>query len=137
MRYLVDTSAWHRVSSPNVALRWAELLKEDAVAICDQVALEVLYSARSAEDYDRTAVNFEGLGRVPMTEPTFRRARQVQQLLAHVGGLHHRSVTIADLLIAAAAEEAGVCVLHYDEDCDRIAAITSQATEWIAQRGSL
>jgi predicted nucleic acid-binding protein len=40
-------------------------------------------------------------------------------------------------LIAAAAERAEVPVLHYDEDFDRIAAVTGQATRWIAPRGSL
>jgi predicted nucleic acid-binding protein len=43
----------------------------------------------------------------------------------------------ADLLIAAAAAAAGVAVLHYDEDYDRIAAIAGQEARWIAPRGSL
>ena len=42
-----------------------------------------------------------------------------------------------DLLIAAAAEAAGVTILHYDEDYDRIAALTGQAVRWLAPRGSL
>jgi predicted nucleic acid-binding protein len=46
-------------------------------------------------------------------------------------------VKINDLLIAAAAELAGVTVWHCDEDYDRICAITGQAVEWIAPRGSL
>jgi predicted nucleic acid-binding protein len=137
MRYLVDTSAWHRVGDPAVAARWRTLLTNDSVAICDQVALEVLYSARSAADYERTTANLEGLEHVPMDARTFGRAREVQLLLARSGGLHHRSVTIADLLIAAAAEQAQLAVLHYDEDYDRIAALTGQSTEWIAPRGSL
>lgn len=41
-----------------------------------------------------------------------------------------------DLLIAAAAEAAGVPILHYDEDYDRIAAITGQPAEWLAPRGT-
>lgn len=137
MIYLIDTSAWHRVASPVVAERWRNLLGSDAVAVCEQVALEVLFSARNAADYDRTKANLTGLIPAPMNDVTFRRALEVQQLLAHVGGLHHRSVTIADLLIAAAAEQAGFTVLHYDEDYDRIAAITGQPTEWVAPRGSL
>ncbi len=136
MTYLVDTSAWHRVADPNVAARWQTLLLADKVWICDQVALEVLYSARSAKDYARTERNLEGLRRVEMTS-TFARARVVQRALSLVGGLHHRSVTIADLLIAAAAEAGGLTVLHYDEDYDRIASCTGQPTEWIAPRGSL
>jgi predicted nucleic acid-binding protein len=135
--YLVDTSAWHRVGNPTVADRWRTLLTNDAVAICDQVALEVLYSARSESDYTRTAANLAGLISVPIRAETFERAREVQYLLAQSGGLHHRNVTIADLVIAAAAEHGALPVLHYDEDYDRIAAITGQPTEWIAPRGSL
>jgi len=40
-------------------------------------------------------------------------------------------------LIAAAAEAAGLTVLHYDEDYDRIAAVTAQGASWLAPRGSL
>ena len=57
--------------------------------------------------------------------------------LAKRGGMHHRSVKHPDLLIAAAAETAGVEVLHYDEDYDRIASITGQPVQWLAPRGSL
>jgi predicted nucleic acid-binding protein len=57
--------------------------------------------------------------------------------LAHQGGAQQRSVGHQDLLIAAAAEAREVELLHYDEDFDRIAAITGQPTRWIAPRGSL
>jgi predicted nucleic acid-binding protein len=48
-----------------------------------------------------------------------------------------RSVKHADLLIAAAAELAGMTLLHYDADYDTIAGVTGQATRWAAPRGSL
>ena len=137
MSYLADTSAWHHSSKPAIQTRWIELLSKDAVWVCDQVALEVLYSARSAADYDRTAGNLDGFRYAPITPDVFKRARSNQSALAQTGGLHHRSVTIADLVIAASAEAAGLTVLHYDEDYDRIAAMTNQPTEWIAPRGSL
>ena len=57
--------------------------------------------------------------------------------LAAAGGMHHGSVKWADLLIAAAAEAAGVAVLHYDEDYARIAAITGQPIERLAPRDTL
>ncbi len=99
--------------------------------------MEVVYSARNAADYDRTAGNLDGFRVALITPEVFKRARAIQAALAHAGGMHHRSVTIADLVIASAAEAAGLTVLHYDEDYDRIAAITNQPTEWIAPRGSL
>ena len=42
-----------------------------------------------------------------------------------------------DLVVAAAAEAAGLAVLHYDADYDRIAALTQQPTEWVAPAGTL
>jgi len=42
-----------------------------------------------------------------------------------------------NLLIAAAAEAAGLPILHYDHDYDLIAAVTTQALPWLADRGSL
>ena len=48
-----------------------------------------------------------------------------------------RGAKIADLLIAAAAEAAGLVVLHYDHDFDLIAQFTGQPTEWIVRPGSI
>jgi predicted nucleic acid-binding protein len=48
----------------------------------------------------------------------------------------HR-VPIPDLIIAAAAEAAGLTLLHYDHDFDRIADVTQQPAEWVVQRGSV
>lgn len=42
-----------------------------------------------------------------------------------------------DLVIAAAAEVAGLIVLHYDRDFDLIAEATGQATEWVVPQGSV
>lgn len=90
-----------------------------------------------ATDYDALADELDGLARIPVGAETFTRACQVQRELAHVAGLHHRSVKIADLVIAAAAELSGTIVWHYDENYDRVAAITGQPTEWIVPRGTL
>jgi predicted nucleic acid-binding protein len=137
VRYLADTSVWNRIRHAQVRTRWEELIMRDEIVVCDQVVLEVLFSAQSAKEYDAGALNFSGFDHAVMDSQTYGRAREIQQRLAHVGGLHHRSVTIADLLIAAAAESKGVAVLHYDEDFERIAAVTGQPTEWVAPRGSL
>jgi len=49
----------------------------------------------------------------------------------------HRAVPLPDLLVAACAERAGLCVLHYDADFDRIAELTGQEARWIVPRGSV
>lgn len=133
----VDTSAWHRAVHQVVAARWRAELEADTLGLCEQVRLEILFSARSASDYDNVSEELDGLRSIAMTAATFARALEVQRCLAHQGGLHHRSVKIADLLIAAAAEAAEATVWHYDEDFELIAFLTGQAQEWIAPRGSL
>jgi predicted nucleic acid-binding protein len=49
----------------------------------------------------------------------------------------HRAVPLPDLIVAACAESAGLTVLHYDVDYDRIAEVTGQPTRWVLSRGSV
>lgn len=135
--FCVDTSAWHHSTNPKVAREWSLYLERDQLGICDQVRLEILWSARSAKDYEALAEELSALRDIATDDATFERALEVQRKLAHLGGLHHRSVKIADLIIAAAAEAAGATVLHYDPDYERVAEITGQSTRWIVARGSL
>ena len=59
----------------------------------------------------------------------------MQAALAERG--EHRGASLPDLIIAAAAERAGVTVLHYDADYDLIASVTGQPVDWVVPRGSL
>lgn len=70
-----------------------------------------------------------------MTEAVVDRALDVQGQLASRS--EHRSVPLPDLLIAACAEAAGLVVLHYDADYNRIAQLTGQAVQWVVPRGSV
>ncbi|MGH3802841.1 MAG: PIN domain-containing protein, partial [Pseudonocardiaceae bacterium] len=70
-----------------------------------------------------------------VTTQAMDRALSVHRALAAAS--QHRHFRLPDLIIAATAEQHGATVLHYDADYDRIAAITGQATEWAAARGSL
>lgn len=63
------------------------------------------------------------------------RAVDVQDAL--VARSEHRGVKIADLLIAAAAEAAGLVVFHCDHDYDLIASVTRQPIEWIVPAGTV
>ncbi len=136
-RLCVDTSAWHRAEHHLVASEWIAKLDADLISICDQVRLEILYSAQNAANYELLLEELSSLHSVPTGPSVMTRAIEVQRRLAHIGGRHHRSVKIADLIIAASAGAAGDTVWHYDADFDRIASITGQSTIWIAPRGSL
>ena len=64
-------------------------------------------------------------------------AREAFRELAHRHPLFHRSVGVADLIIAAAAATAGFGVLHYDADFDTLAEVLPFESRWLAPRGSL
>jgi predicted nucleic acid-binding protein len=107
------------------------------IVTCEMVKLELLTEARNGKEFDRRREQLDALPQRSMGEAEWLRALEVYGRLAHQGGAHQRSVKHADLLIAAAAERGDVPVLHYDEDFDRIAAVTGQPTRWLARRGSL
>lgn len=134
---VLDTSGWHRLRIPSVAAAWRAIAAAGEAATCGGIRYELLYSARSANDYEHWAAVLDELVQVPTDASCWDRALEVQRTLAHQGGMHHRSVKLVDLLVAAAAEQAGAMVLHYDEDYDRIASITGQQTSWIAPRGTV
>lgn len=136
---LADTSAWvwTRVVGGQLRTAFDEAVIEGEVATCDIVRLELLYSTRNATEFTRLRSELNALPNCPIDAAQWQRALEVYEQLAHQAGLHHRAVRHPDLLIAAAAEAAGIPVLHYDEDYDRIAAITRQEVHWLAPRGSL
>jgi predicted nucleic acid-binding protein len=110
------------------------LVQAGAVGRAATSDLEIGFSARGVDEWDALAVALDVMELVPITPQHFSRARQVQRLLSE-RGLRGRKVP--DLLIAAAAEERGLIVVHYDADFDHIAEVTGQVVEWIVPRDSV
>ena len=138
MAELADTTAWTASArDPELRRRFDGAVVYGEVATCSAVAFELLYGARNAQEFSTMRTRLDLLPQCPIGPREWRRALNVYEALAHHGGLHHRRVTHPDLLIAAAAESAGVAVLHYDADFEVIADVTGQPTRWIAPRGSL
>jgi predicted nucleic acid-binding protein len=133
-RYLVDTSAASRIRTPYVRARLQPLLDARIVDTCGVTDLELLYSARSAADYEHILRTRRRLDTLPINDAVLDRALEVQHQLARRG--QHR-LSIIDLIVAATAELADVAVLHYDADFERIAEVTGQRHQWVAPRGML
>ena len=117
--------------------RFTHDLEGGAIATCDMVRFELLYSVRNGTEMAEVAGELAVVPDCPIGKRQWERALAVYQHLADQGGAHHRSVGYADLLIAAAAEGAGATLLHYDEDFDTLATVLSFESRWIAPRGSL
>ncbi len=99
--------------------------------------LELLHHEDTPAKLRARRADLDALGSVPVGPAQCARALEVQALLAERGGARHRGVKLPDYLIAATAELAGLTVLHYDRDYERVAGATGQAHEWVAKRGSL
>ncbi len=131
--YLIDTSALARVLLRQTTTEWDDRIGAGLVAICDITELEVLYSARSAADRARLKAALDAhYVWCPMPDGIYRRSRIVQEQLTTKG--EHRSAGPVDLLVAAAAEEAGLTLLHFDRDFETIARTTGQPVRMIDLR---
>jgi predicted nucleic acid-binding protein len=134
--FLADKSALtRRETRPEVRAVLEPLLVAGEIATCGIVDLELLYSARDRTTYRALVEALRGMPRVPVADAAFARALEVQAMLAERS--QHRAVPLPDLLVAACAEGAGLTVLHYDADFERIAELTGQPTQWIVPRGSV
>lgn len=134
LTHLLDTSVLTRLARRSIRAAVEPLAAEGRAARAGITDLEIGFSARNADEWDRLASSLSELQLVETTSEHLRRARQTQRLLAGQG-LQGRK--IPDLLIAAAAEQEQLTLLHYHADFDFIAAATGQKCEWIVPRGSV
>jgi predicted nucleic acid-binding protein len=132
--YLGDKSALTRVHQDDVMHRVSGLYLSGQIATCALVDLEFLFSARSRDDYEELLFDRMLLPRVSCGDAAMERAMAVQRELAARG--QHRLPT-NDLVVAAAAEQAGLTVLHYDHDFDLIGDVTGQPMEWVVPPGTV
>lgn len=131
--YMVDTSVLTRLRVSTVRSRLTELAPQ-GLARCSLTDLEIGYSADNGHHWDDLMGAVSAFQLIEMHTAHFTRAGQVQRLLA---GRGLRGRPVPDLVIAAAAEAAGLTVLHYDADFDHIASVTGQPTEWIVPAGQI
>jgi len=127
--WLIDKSALVRLAASRDATEWAARIERGLVRITTVTRLEIGYSARSGPDV-RTGLRRPPLSSMPvecLTPAIEDRSVEVLTLLADRG--QHRAPSVPDLIIAAAAELAGLTVLHVDKDFEIIAEITGQPVE--------
>jgi predicted nucleic acid-binding protein len=120
---------------PHLAAWFNAQVKEGRVLVCELVVLELVRLAPNERRARDLATRLAAFASVPMPEALWRRAREVQLLLAEAG--EHRRVPPADLVLAAVAEAAGVRLVHYDRDYERIADVSGLEHCWLVPDGTL
>lgn len=134
--HLVDNSVLARLRKEAVAAVVEPLILSGSLATCAVTDLEQLVSVRSGAEHRTRRADLDlHYDRVPIDRQVLDRAIDIQGLLADRG--QHRGASIIDLIVASAAEQAGLTVLHYDSDFDLIASVTDQPTQWVVPRGSI
>jgi predicted nucleic acid-binding protein len=128
-RWLIDKSALVRLAASPDTAGWVMRIKRGLVRITTVTRLETGYSARSGPEL-RAGFQRPPLSLMPveyLTPAIEDRAMELLALLADRGA--HRAPAVPDLIIATAAELAGLTLLHLDKDFDPIAEITGQPME--------
>lgn len=121
--HLADASAWAQLSRNDVAARLVPLLVGGGAATCGLVDLEVLAVFDDLGERAEAAAERSMFPRIAIDDRVLDRALAVQVLVA--------DVSVTALIVAAAAEHAGLILLHQDEAYERIAAVTGQPVEAI------
>lgn len=127
--WIIDKSAYTRLSASRDATTWIERIERGLVRISTVTRLEIGYSFRTGLQARQETAS-PPLIMMPveyLTPAAEDRAVSVQLLLADRG--QHRAPAIPDLLVAATAELAGLTVLALDKDFDLIAEVTGQPVE--------
>ena len=135
---LFDTGVWTWARDrrfPHLAEWFNAEVEAGRVLVCDLVVLELTRLAPNEDRARGVAERLDAFESLPMPGQLWGRAREVQLRLAPDGD--HRRVPPADLLLAVAAEEAGVPLVHYDRDYERVANVTDLQHRWMVADGSL
>lgn len=131
---LIDKSAFAQaVVNQEARGQLRHLLLQESAAICAEVRLESLYSARNLAEYEDVMRWLDDFEFVEPSPSIAEHALETQYRLAKRG--KHR-LPIADLMIAGAAIESGSTLLHYDQHFDQIAEVSDLEARWIVPRGS-
>jgi hypothetical protein len=134
LTHLLDTSVVSRLGLAEVRAIVDPLAHAGQLGRAGITDLEVGYGSRNAREWEQDMADMSVFELVETSADHVRRARQVQRLLA---SRSQRGRKVPDLLIAAAAEAAGLTLLHYDNDFELIAKVTGQTCQWVVPAGSI
>jgi predicted nucleic acid-binding protein len=132
---LADTTAWLWSRQGPVVARnvFDSTLAAGELATCEIVKLELLASVRDPAEHRRRRHELDALHACPIGPREWARAFEVQSLLAGPPADEPIVVRPAMLLVAAAAESAGLQLLHYDRAFRLIQKVTGQPMAQLAE----
>lgn len=133
---LADTSAWMQARRDSRArdmllgavergdLRW-----------CWPVRYELMVDARGPEGIAAVERTLESLHEIPVDRSVQRAVLATMRELAAAGSHGAHRFPLTDLTVAAAAQDAGVGILHFDRHLERLGNHLGVESHWISDPG--
>lgn len=130
---LVDTSAWMQAGRD---ARSRDLLlgaiERGEVCWCWPVRYELMVDARGRDGIAAVERTVEGLREIPVDRGVQRAVLAIMRELAADGSHGAHRYPLADLTVAAAAQDAGIDILHFDRHLERLGAHLGTGAFWIS-----
>lgn len=130
---LADTSAWMQARRDSRArdLLLGAIERGD-IRWCWPVRYELMIDARGSDGIAAVERTLESLREVPVDRSVQRAILATMRELA-AGGSHgaHR-FPLTDLTVAAAAQDAGIGILHFDQHLERLGDHLGATSHWIS-----
>lgn len=130
---LADTSAWMQARRDERARRsLLGAIERGDVCWCWPVRYELMVDARSQDDIAAVERSLEGLREIPVDRRVQRTIFAAMRDLAAAGSHGSHRFPLTDLAVAAAAQVAGVEILHFDRHFERLSAHFGVDAYWIS-----
>ena len=130
---MVDTSAWIQARRDGDARTLLlDAVQRGEVCWCWPVRYELTIDARGPEGVAAIERSLDGLREIPVDRAVQRAVLATMRELAAAGSHGAHRFPLTDLTVAAAAQAAGVAILHFDLHLERLGDRLGVAAYWIA-----
>jgi predicted nucleic acid-binding protein len=131
---LADTSAWMQSRRD---LRARDLLlsatERGDVCWCWPVRYELMVDARGPEGIAAVERTLESLREIPVDRSVQRGVLATMRELAAAGSHGAHRFPLTDLAVAAAAQDTGIGILHFDQHLERLGDHLDIEAHWISE----
>jgi len=118
---LADTSAWMQARrDPKARSLLLSAIERGDVCWCWPVRYELMVDARGPEGIAAVEHTLEGLREIPVDRSVQRAVLATMRELAAAGSHGAHRYPLTDLTVAAAAQSAGIDIVHFDQHLERL-----------------
>lgn len=130
---LADTSAWMQARRNAKARELLlEAVERGDVYWCWPVRYELMVDARGSDGIAAAERTLDGLREAPVNRGVQRAVLATMRELAAHGSHGAHRFPFTDLTVAAAAQQAGVGILHFDQHLERLGEHLDVESRWIS-----